>query len=46
MTYEQYKAKLDVLKEILRDALERGDYNLEFDTREDIVSLNQRYYEE
>ena len=44
MTYDEFTREDARLREILRDALERGDYFLEMDVTETIVSLRQRWY--
>lgn len=44
MTYEEFKRKDDWLREVLRDAEERGDYHLEMDVKEQLVQLRDSYY--
>ncbi len=46
MSNQEYKYKYDFLQDVLKDALERGDYFLEFDTIEKIEQLNLEYYGE
>ena len=41
-----YQHKIERLREVLNDAVERGDYYLEFDTRELIGQLQQQEREE
>ena len=43
MSYEQYVRELTRLREVLKDACNRGDYYLEFDVCELIEKLNEDY---
>ena len=46
MSHDEYVRKRAWLEEVLKDATDRGDYYLEMDTREQLVALMDRYYEE
>lgn len=46
MTHEEYMAERARLEEVLKDAVERGDYYLEMDVREALTELMERYYKE
>lgn len=41
-----YQLKIERLREVLSDAVQRGDYYLEFDAREQIVQLQQQEREQ
>jgi len=43
MNYQEYINRLDRLREVLKDAIDRGDYNLEFDAKELIDELNETF---
>ena len=45
MTYDEYKRKDTWLREVLKDAEDRGDYHLEMDVKEQLVALRDAYYE-
>lgn len=44
MSFSQYIQEYNRLKEVLKDAVERGDYYLEMDVTELIENLNNRYH--
>jgi hypothetical protein len=46
MTYNEYRRQLTWLREVLLDAQERGDYNLEMDVKEQLHELETRYDQE
>ena len=46
MTNQYYQAQSAFLREVLQDAIDRGDYHLEMDTREALESLTERFLEE
>jgi tartrate dehydratase alpha subunit/fumarate hydratase class I-like protein len=46
MTHEYYEMESQRLREVLADAVERGDYYLEMDVKEALEKLRARYYNE
>lgn len=44
MTYEYYQQESQRLREVLKDAEERGDYHLEMDVKEALEKLRDKYY--
>lgn len=44
MTCDEYMREDTRLREVLQDALNRGDYYLEMDVAEMLVSLRDRWY--
>lgn len=46
MTACEYSTERQRLQEVLKDAIDRGDYNLEMDVRDLLISLQERYNEE
>lgn len=44
MNFDAYQRERGRLLEVLKDAVDRGDYFLEFDTQELIDQLNEKYY--
>jgi hypothetical protein len=46
MTYEEYTRERERLKDVLKDACNRGDYHLEMDVSESLRELDIAYYEE
>lgn len=46
MTYDEYKRRVEFLRGVLKDALDRGDYHLEFDTKELLDNLEQTELED
>lgn len=46
MSPEYFQMESRRLREVLADAVERGDYYLEMDVREALEKLQQRYYNE
>ena len=46
MTREEYDRRRAWLVEVLKDAVDRGDYHLELDTRGMIELLDETYYKE
>lgn len=46
MTDEYYHNEARRLREVLADALERGDYHLEMDVKEALQNLRDKYYED
>lgn len=46
MTNEYYQMESARLREVLKDAEERGDYFLEIDVKEALIELQNRYYKE
>lgn len=46
MTHNEYKRECEWLRSVLLDAQERGDYHLEMDVKERLISLQEAYYEE
>lgn len=46
MTREEYDRRRAWLIEVMKDAVERGDYHLEMDTRGMIELLDETYYQE
>jgi len=46
MTNEYYQQESQRLREVLKDAEDRGDYHLEMDVREQLVALSDQYYQE
>jgi len=46
MDHAEYKKRLRLLRSILNDALERGDYHLEMDTKELIEKLMDKFEKE
>lgn len=46
MTDEYYHMESARLREVLKDAEERGDYYLEFDVKEALIKLRDKYYEQ
>jgi hypothetical protein len=45
MTNEYFQQEGRRLREVLADALERGDYHLEMDVKEALQNLRDKYYE-
>lgn len=46
MSHEEYSRKRDWLLEVLNDAIDRGDYYLEMDVKENLSNLNDAYNSE
>ena len=46
MTYEYFQMECRRLREVLKDALDRGDYHLEMDTKDAIQHLQDKYCED
>ena len=46
MTNEYYQQEARRLREVLKDAEERGDIYLEYDVKEALTKLRDAYYEE
>ena len=46
MTHEYYEQESARLREVLEDAEARGDIYLEYDVKEALVKLRDRYYNE
>lgn len=46
MTHEEYSRERNRLLEVLQDAESRGDIYLEYDVKEALVNLQDRYYKE
>lgn len=44
MTSEYYQNESARLREVLKDACDRGDYHLEMDVREALTELQDAYY--
>lgn len=45
MTYDEYQREQERLREVLKDAKNRGDYHLEFDVIEALEKLEQEELE-
>ncbi len=45
MTNEYFQQEGRRLREVLADAIERGDYHLEMDVKELLEKLRDKYYE-
>ena len=45
MEHDEYYLKLEFLRNVLKDAIQRGDYCLEFDIQEKIEKLNNDFLE-
>ena len=46
MTHEYFQQESRRLREVLKDAEERGDIYLEYDVKEALQNLRDKYYEE
>lgn len=46
MTTDEYNRKREWLLEVLKDAEDRGDIYLEYDVKEALTKLRDKYYEE
>jgi hypothetical protein len=46
MTDDEYKRRCTWLREVLKDAEERGDIYLEYDVKEQLIQLRDQYYGE
>jgi hypothetical protein len=46
MTDDEYRRKCTFLREVLKDAEERGDIYLEYDVKEQLIALRDAYYAE
>jgi hypothetical protein len=46
MTHREYENESTRLREVLKDACDRGDYYLEMDVREALMNLQEAYYKE
>lgn len=46
MTHEYFQMESRRLREVLKDAEERGDIYLEYDVKEALEKLRDKYYEE
>lgn len=46
MTHEEYYRERSRLLEVLKDAMERGDYHLEMDVKELLSNLSECFYKE
>lgn len=46
MTDSKYRRKCTWLREVLKDAEERGDIYLEYDVKEQLIALRDAYYKE
>lgn len=46
MTNEYFQMESQRLREVLADALERGDYYLEMDVKEALTKLRDAYYQQ
>lgn len=46
MTDDEYRRRCLFLREVLKDAEERGDYHLEMDVKEELQQLRDKYHEE
>jgi hypothetical protein len=46
MTDDEYKRRCMWLREVLKDAEDRGDYHLEMDVKAQLIALRDAYYAE
>jgi hypothetical protein len=46
MTDDEYRRKCTWLREVLKDAEDRGDIYLEYDVKEQLTKLRDEYYGE